>query len=96
MKRGAVKHTLTLAWAIRRIIRASRLERRDPFEELERFLATTSHSVARRIFEGKVIDVDRKTSEGFTPGQVTILGHQTRAAECRINVSGRRCQRKLG
>jgi len=84
VKKSAVKHTLTLARAIGRIIRSSRASQRDPFGELERFLATTSYSVARRIFEGKVIDVDRKTSEGFTLGQVTIQGHQTRAAECRI------------
>jgi len=84
VKRAAVKHTLTLAREIGRIIRVSRAEKRDPFEQLEAFLATTSYSVARRIFEGKVVDVDRSTSEGFTHGNVTIQGQGTMSESCRI------------
>jgi len=84
VKRAAVKHTLTLAREIGRIIRVSRAEKRDPFEQLEAFLATTSYSVARRIFEGKVVDVDRSTSEGFTLGNVTIQDHGTTSESCRI------------
>ena len=37
-------------------------------------MAGTSYSVARRIFEGKIIDVDRQTSQGFTLGSAKITG----------------------
>jgi len=72
VKRSAVKHTLTLARRIGEIICNSRSRKQDPFDELCTFLATTSYAVARVIFDGKVTDVDRRTSEGFTLGSVSI------------------------
>jgi DUF917 family protein len=84
VKQTAVKHTLTLARNIGRIIRGSRPRKLDPFEELPKFLATTSYSVARKIFSGKVVDVDRKTQEGFTLGQVTISDHGAADEKCTI------------
>ncbi|MBO6538706.1 MAG: DUF917 domain-containing protein [Rhizobiaceae bacterium] len=84
VKRTAVKHTLSLARSIGEIILMSRQRKMDPFEELETFLPTTSYSVARRIFEGKVVDVDRKTEGGFTLGNVTIRQHDRRS-DCIIS-----------
>ncbi|MDB3928390.1 DUF917 domain-containing protein [Paracoccaceae bacterium] len=72
VKCSAVKHTLTLARRIGEIIRNSRSRKQDPFDELCAFLATTSYAVARVIFDGKITDVDRRTSEGFTLGSVSI------------------------
>ncbi len=84
VKTTSVKHTLSLAQSIGRIIRTSRAHRQDPFEEIESFLATTSYSVARRIFDGKIIDVDRRTSEGFTLGHVTVQRHDRDSDTCTI------------
>lgn len=84
VKRAAVKHTLTLARRIGQIIRTSRSRKLDPFEELPKFFATTSYSVARKIFAGKVIDVERRTSEGFTLGHVSIGDHDDAEKTCRI------------
>lgn len=84
VKRTAVKHTLSLAREIGRIILSSRREKRDPFDVLPQYLATTSYSVARKIFSGKIIDVDRKTSGGFTLGEVSIRDHDRQALICRI------------
>ncbi len=72
VKRSAVKHTLSLARKIGKIIRNTHLLKQDPFDELCSFLATTSYAVARVIFDGKITDVDRRTSEGFTLGSVSI------------------------
>lgn len=72
VKRSAVKHTLTLAQRIGDIILKSRQRKQDPFDELCSFLATTSYSIGRVIFDGKIVDVDRRTSEGFTLGSVMI------------------------
>ena len=40
--------------------------------------------------------MDRKTSDGFTLGQVTIQGHKTRAAECRITFQNENLIARLG
>lgn len=74
VKRSSVKHTLTLATRIGGIVRTARRGRRDPFEALTDFLATTHYSAARRVFSGKIVDVDRQTREGFTLGSTTIDG----------------------
>jgi DUF917 family protein len=84
VKRSAVKHTLTLARRIGHIIRHAPRNQQNPFAELERYLPTTSYSVARRIFEGKVVDVDRKTDAGFTLGKVTIQHHEHTGGHCTI------------
>ncbi|MCY4460423.1 MAG: DUF917 domain-containing protein [Albidovulum sp.] len=82
VKSTAIKHTLTLARRIGCIIRRSAQDKRNPFEELEAFLPTTSYSVARRIFEGKVVDVDRKTDRGFTLGEVVIREDKKMGEKC--------------
>ncbi|MHA7889062.1 DUF917 domain-containing protein [Roseicyclus sp.] len=85
VKRASVKHTLSLARQIGRIIRTSRHDKLDPFEELERFIATTSYGRAKRIFSGKITDLDRQTSRGFTLGSVTISPDNGRSAPCIID-----------
>ena len=85
VKATAVKHTLTLALRIGRIIRDSFSRKLNPFEELESFLATTSYSVAKRIFDGKIVDVDRQTRRGFTMGQATIEGHDAGSGRCTVS-----------
>ena len=85
VKRASVKHTLSLARQIGQIIRTSRHEKRDPFEELERFIATTSYGRAKRIFSGKITDLDRQRSHGFTLGSVTISPDSGRGASCVID-----------
>lgn len=72
VKRSSVKHTLTLATRIGRTIRTARSKKLDPFEELVRLMATTEYSVARQIFTGKIVDLDRQIKDGFTLGKVTI------------------------
>lgn len=84
VKRSSVKHTLSLARRIGHIIRTSRAAHADPFDALSEFMATTSYSVAKRIFSGKIVDVDRETKEGFTLGRVTIDPDSGRGASCRI------------
>ena len=81
VKRTAVKHTLTLAGRIGNIILGSRRRRLDPFLELVTFFRTTSYSTAHEIFEGKIIDVDRRTSGGFTLCNVAI---DSGKRQCRV------------
>lgn len=76
VKAASVKRTLSLAIDIGRTIRRSRAEQSDPFAALCEFMAGTSYSVARRIFAGKIVDIDRQISQGFTLGNAKISGDQ--------------------
>jgi DUF917 family protein len=96
VKRASVKHTLTLAREIGQIIRTSRAARHDPFEELSAFMATTSYSVARRIFAGKIVDVDRQTKEGFVLGSVTIDPDAGQGKRCTISFQNENLVAKAG
>jgi DUF917 family protein len=71
-KRTAVPGTLTLGVTIGRGIRLARQQRRDPFQALIELLKTTPYKFGAIIFEGKVIDVLRQTTEGFAKGQALI------------------------
>lgn len=85
VRRTSVKWTLTLARKIGNIIRTARLSKLDPFEGLETFIATTSYGRAKRIFAGKVVDLERKTTQGFTMGTVTIASDDGKTAPCKIS-----------
>jgi hypothetical protein len=71
-KRTAVPRTLTLGLTIGRGIRLARQQHHDPFQALIELLKTTPYRVGAVIFEGKVVDVLRQTTEGFAKGQAVI------------------------
>ncbi len=72
VKRTAVPRTLSMALALGRAIRLAREEKRSPFEAIEETLATTLYAHVRTLFNGKVTDVDRRTTEGFAKGVARI------------------------
>ncbi|MGC0362031.1 DUF917 family protein [Rhodococcus sp. 27YEA15] len=74
VKRTAIPRTLSLALAIGRSIRASREQRLDPVQALVDGLTETIYGYGRVLFQGKVIDVDRRTDEGFARGSVRMAG----------------------
>ena len=74
VKRTAIPRTLSLALAIGRSIRLSREQRVDPVQALVDGLSDTLYGYGRVLFHGKVIDVDRRTDEGFARGSVRIAG----------------------
>lgn len=73
-KRVSVPRTLSLNLSIGRTIREAREGHRDPFEALIRKLAGTAYQFAAVIFEGKIVDVLRRTTEGFARGKALIEG----------------------
>ena len=96
VKRASVKHTLSLARKIGRIIRTSRQKKLDPFSELESFIATTSYGKAKRVFSGKVTDLDRQTKQGFTLGSVTITSDNGSGPPCVISFQNENLCAKSG
>ncbi len=67
-KRVSIGGTTTLGIEIGRCLREARERHEDPFATLIAMLKTTPYRYARVIFEGKVADVMRQTTEGFVRG----------------------------
>src|SRR3954451_6163520 len=72
VRRTAVPRTLSLALSLGRAIRLAREEKRSPFDAIRDTLASTLYQHVRTLFEGKVTDVDRRTTEGFAKGVARI------------------------
>jgi len=68
VKRAMIAGTLALAEKIGVAILCARSEKSDPVE------AALRASGGHRLFEGKIVDVERRTVEGFARGEVTIDG----------------------
>ena len=68
LKEAAIPGTLSLAEKIGRSIREARFEKADP---VERILQVTG---GYRLFEGKIVDVERRTVAGFARGEAKFEG----------------------
>ena len=71
-KRVSVAGTIGLGLKVGRAIRRAREQHLDPFAHLIATLAETSYSPAKVIFTGKIVEVFRRTSEGFAKGTVRV------------------------
>lgn len=72
VRRTAIPRTLSMALSLGRAIREAREANRSPYEAIEQTLSTTLYRYMRRLFAGKVVDVERRTSEGFAKGVAKI------------------------
>jgi DUF917 family protein len=66
VRRTAIPGTLSLAKSLGEAVRRAQRQKHDPIEAI---LATVP---GRVIFHGKIVDVERRTTEGFARGRVTI------------------------
>ncbi len=71
-RRVSVPRTLSLALQIGRGIRAAREAHKDPFAELIALLRDTPYQYGRIIFQGKIVDLWRETTQGFAKGRARI------------------------
>jgi uncharacterized protein len=71
-KRSSVAGTIGIGLKIGRAIREARETHIDPFAHLIETLATTSYSPAKVIFTGKIVEVFRRTADGFAKGTIRI------------------------
>ncbi len=72
VKRTAIPKTMSLALRLGRVIREARENQREPFQALTDCLADTMYKHARVLLEGKVIDIERRSADGFVRGTATI------------------------
>jgi uncharacterized protein len=71
-KRVSVPGTISLGIQIGRCLREARERHDDPFDALIEMLRDTPYQYAHVIFEGKVTDVFRRTTEGFAKGDAHV------------------------
>lgn len=71
-KRVSIPGTLSLGIALGAAIRMARKRHADPLEHLADALAAASYRGPRLLFEGKVEDVFRQTTDGFVKGYARI------------------------
>jgi hypothetical protein len=71
-KRVSIGGTIGVGLKIGRALRHAREHHLDPFDHLIATLAETDYSPAKVIFSGKIVEVFRRTSEGFAKGKVHI------------------------
>ncbi len=72
VRRTAVPRTISMALALGRAIRVAQEQKRSPFTAIAAALAPTGYSHVADLFEGKIVDVERRTTEGFARGRVRI------------------------
>ena len=72
VRRTAVPRTISMALALGRAIRLAREDHRSPFEAIGATLASTLYPHLRELHVGKVVDVERRTTEGFAKGRAVI------------------------
>lgn len=73
-KRTSVPRTLSLAILIGACIRRARATHADPFAALLDLLPKTPYAFGKIIFEGKIVDLLRETTQGFAKGRARIEG----------------------
>jgi hypothetical protein len=76
LREWAVPRSVSLAVGIGRALRAARSEGRDAIEAIAPLCG------ARRLFTGKVTDVERATAAGFVRGKLSLSGLDEDAGRC--------------
>jgi len=72
VRRTAVPRTLSMGLELGRAIRRARERHSSPFEAIADALSSTLYHHVVDLFVGKVIDVERRTAEGFALGTAII------------------------
>ncbi|TXK41400.1 DUF917 domain-containing protein [Nonomuraea sp. C10] len=72
VRRTSVHGTLSLCRDIGRTLREARAAHADPFDALTAMLAGTIYSLGVVLFRGKVVDVERRTVDGFARGRARL------------------------
>ena len=76
-KRVSIPGTLSLGISLGAAARRARRHHSDPLGGLAQALAAASYRGPRLLFEGKVEDVFRQTTEGFVKGHALVRGYRS-------------------
>lgn len=72
-KNNAIAGSISAAISVGAAIRQARNDRRDPFDSLNEALQLTGlYPFSMTLFDGKIVDLERETKDGFSVGKVVI------------------------
>lgn len=74
VKQTAIPNTISLAIEIGRAIREAKKQKEDPFEALAKVTESSHYGRAISLFKGKIVDLNRRTEDGFAKGTVIVEG----------------------
>ncbi|MCL6515087.1 MAG: DUF917 domain-containing protein [Alicyclobacillus sp.] len=74
MKRAAVPGTVSLGMALGRAVRVAQERHQDPVRAVLEATAGTAYGRGVELFRGKVVDVTRRTRDGFAFGKAVLEG----------------------
>ncbi|QPP09110.1 DUF917 domain-containing protein [Streptomyces bathyalis] len=72
VRRTAVPRTVSTAVRLGRAVREAQERHSDPFSALQEALPHTVYRHGRVVFSGKVVDVERRTADGFARGRAVV------------------------
>ena len=82
LKRHAVRNTISIAGAIGRASREAARNRADPFTAILTCLGTTEYyRHARILFDGTIVELDRRIRDGFDMGHTALEGVESCSGE---------------
>ncbi|SCK41156.1 DUF917 domain-containing protein [Streptomyces sp. WMMB 322] len=79
VRRTAVPRTVSTAVRLGRAVREARERHTDPVAALQEALPHTVYRHGRAVFCGKVVDVERRTTDGFARGRALVAADGVRA-----------------
>jgi DUF917 family protein len=77
MKRSAVQGTISMGIALGRAVEKAKRQHRNPVEAILAATTGTIYGHGIRLFQGKVVDVSRRTRDGFAVGKAVLRGIET-------------------
>lgn len=74
MKRVSIPNTISLCIKLGRAIREAKNNKQNPLEAVQGVTKNSIYGEALLLFEGKVVDVERRSTDGFVRGKTIIEG----------------------
>lgn len=74
VKRTAIPNTISLCMKLGKAIRLANEQKSNPIEAIQRVTRESIYGEAMVLFKGKVMDVERRSTDGFVRGKAVVEG----------------------
>ncbi|WP_134702769.1 DUF917 domain-containing protein [Ammoniphilus sp. YIM 78166] len=76
VRRTAIPNTISLCIKLGKAIREANQQKRNPIEAIQRVTRESIYGEAIVLFKGKVVDVERRSTDGFVRGKAVVDGFE--------------------
>ncbi len=81
VKRVAIPNTISLCIKLGRSIRKAKEAKENPFKAIQDITEKSIYGKAIQLFKGKVVDVERRSNDGFVRGKAVVEGLEENEGE---------------